>query len=221
MTASDGMDCPHCRKGFFSRWEDRYLLQDEEKEWSVIYQQCPTCGKAIIRLVSYNTVYVDGNRTQNNLELLAAYPISTTRAPVPQEVPKEYSKDYIDACRTLPVSANASAACSRRCLQNLIRHHFGIDDKQNLYDEIEALIETNDIPSYIKKDLHTFREGGAVGAHPMKDPVTTQILDVEPEEAEHLLDVLEALFDFCFVAPDKAEQKRQALSEKYKKKNRK
>jgi len=55
----------------------------------------------------------------------------------------------------------------------------------------------------------------------MKDPVTTQILDVEPEEAEHLLDVLEALFDFCFVAPDKAEQKRQALSEKYKKKNRK
>jgi hypothetical protein len=91
--------------------------------------------------------------------------------------------------------------------------------KDNLYDEIEELLNQQVIPSYIKEDLHSLRTGGAVAAHPFKDKSTSQILDVEPEEAEHLLDVLEALFDFCFVEPKKSEARRKAIEEKYHKKS--
>jgi hypothetical protein len=66
-------------------------------------------------------------------------------------------------------------------------------------------------------DLHSVREGGAVGVHAFQDSVTAQIVDIEPEEAEHLLSVIEALFTVCFVEPGKAKEKRRSIREKYKK----
>lgn len=41
-------------------------------------------------------------------------------------------------------------------------------------------------------------------------------MEVEPGEAEWLLDVLEGLFDFYFVQPANAQRKRDALNEKLK-----
>ena len=39
-------------------------------------------------------------------------------------------------------------------------------------------------------------------------------MDVEPGEAEWNLDVLEVLFDFYFVAPDRTKARRNALDKK-------
>ena len=54
-------------------------------------------------------------------------PKGISRAPLPPEVPSEFTKDYQEACLVLTDSPKASAALSRRCLQNLLReegwHH--------------------------------------------------------------------------------------------------
>jgi len=49
------------------------------------------------------------------------YPIGANRGPVPSEVPPEIPPDYVEACNVLPISPKASAALSRRCLQNMLR----------------------------------------------------------------------------------------------------
>jgi hypothetical protein len=58
------------------------------------------------------------------------------------------------------------------------------------------------------------RNVGNFAAHPLKETQTGAILDVEPGEAEWLLDVLEGLFDFAFVQPAKAREARERLNEK-------
>ena len=45
---------------------------------------------------------------------------------------------------------------------------------------------------------------------------TGEVIDVEPGEAEWLLDTLEGLFDFYFVQPAILERKRAALNKKLK-----
>ena len=48
----------------------------------------------------------------------------------------------------------------------------------------------------------------------MKSTHTGEIMDVEPGEAEWLLDTLEGLFDFYFVQPATLKTKREALNAK-------
>jgi hypothetical protein len=48
----------------------------------------------------------------------------------------------------------------------------------------------------------------------MNHEVTGEVVDVESQEAEHTLNILESLFDFCFVAPEVTRRKRQAIKNK-------
>ena len=57
---------------------------------------------------------------------------------------------------------------------------------------------------------------GNYAAHPMKVQSTGTIIDVEPEEANWTLDVLEELFDYYYVMPKRAEEKRKKLDKKLK-----
>jgi hypothetical protein len=50
----------------------------------------------------------------------------------------------------------------------------------------------------------------------LKQQSTGLVVDVEPEEANWNLDVLEELFDFYYVQPKRAEEKRKKLDEKLK-----
>jgi hypothetical protein len=45
-------------------------------------------------------------------------------------------------------------------------------------------------PYYLAEDLHRVREVGNVAAYPIKDEATEAILEVEPGEAEWLLDLV-------------------------------
>ena len=51
-------------------------------------------------------------------------------------------------------------------------------------------------------------------AHPIKSAHTGEVIEVEPGEAEWLLETLEGFFDFYFVQPAKLEKKRDALNKK-------
>ncbi len=58
------------------------------------------------------------------------------------------------------------------------------------------------------------RNIGNFAAHPTKSDSSGEIVDVEPGEADWLLETLEGLFDFYFVQPKLLEAKRAALNQK-------
>lgn len=125
------------------------------------------------------------------------------------------TEDYSEACTVLSDSPKASAALSRRCLQHLIREKIGIK-KRTLNDEIQAVLESGQLPSHIADDLDSVRAVGNFATHPIKSESTGEIVAVELGEAEWNLAVLESLFDFYYVAPAKTAAKRQAMNAKLK-----
>jgi hypothetical protein len=118
----------------------------------------------------------------------------------------------MEAGAVMTISEKASAALSRRCLQNLLTDR-GYR-KSDLSKQIDAALK--DLPSGIAFNLDAIRNIGNFAAHPIKSKTTSMIVDVEPEEAEWNLDVLETLFDYFYVQPRISEEKRKKLNEKLK-----
>jgi Domain of unknown function (DUF4145) len=115
-------------------------------------------------------------------------------------VPADLAADYREASLVLPLSPKASAALSRRCLQNCIRETKGIT-KQTLAAEIDEVLAGNLVPSELGQQLDAVREIGNVAAHPAKSTATGDIVDVEEGEAEWNLDVFDGLFEEWFFQP--------------------
>lgn len=134
--------------------------------------------------------------------------------PQPQFIPQPIVDNYKQACRIRDQSANASAAMARRCLQGMIRDFCNVS-KGTLAKEIETLksqVNEGKGPPGVSPDtlvaIDHIREIGNIGAHMEKD--INLILDVEPDEAQALIDLIELLFEEWYVA-------RQAREEKLKK----
>jgi hypothetical protein len=135
------------------------------------------------------------------------------RPPCPPEVPKEFAEDYNDACNVLPISPKASAALSRRCLQHILRKKAGVKHGK-LKKEITDAIEKENFASYITKVIDAPRKLGNLSAHPDYDD-EGMIIDVEPSEAEWVLDIIEMLLDHYFVKPAEANRRVEELNKKY------
>jgi hypothetical protein len=204
------MTCPHCQIGIHEGFGDAqvciYAAKGAEPMWSVIaqHQQCPECNKIIIRL----QFHVPGQRATEML----VFPRRGAR-PVPSEVPEPYRGDFTEASEALAYSEKASAALSRRCLQAVLRDKAQVKHS-TLYNEIDEAIGSGKLPPDIAEALHALREFGNFAAHPMKDAATGSIVDVEAGEAEWMLDVLERLFDFCFVGPALTAKRKAELNAK-------
>jgi hypothetical protein len=110
-------------------------------------------------------------------------------------------------------SPKASAALSRRCLQHLLREELGATQR-DLADQIQWILDERRLPSFLAGDLDAVRQIGNFAAHVMKSKSSGEVATVEPGEAEWNLNVLEGLFDFCFVQPTEAKAKRDALNAK-------
>jgi Domain of unknown function (DUF4145) len=98
-------------------------------------------------------------------------------------------------------------------LQTLIREEEKIKER-DLNTEIDKLIALNKLPSHLADALHAVRAVGNFGAHPLKNTSTSEIIEVEPGEAEWMLDLLENVFDFYFIQPDAAKKRKAALNAK-------
>ena len=204
------MKCPHCLENFFENWYVNEIDSDKEGTWSIKYCKCPSCKKLIIKL----EILKFGGRDISRQEYLVI-PKTISRAPLPPEVPPEFANDYNEACLVLADSPKASAALSRRCLQNLLREK-AKTTKKDLFDQIQEVIDSKKLPSYLSEDLDAVRNIGNFGAHPIKSKKTGEIIEVEPGEAEWNLNILEQLFDFYFVQPEISRKKRESLNEKLK-----
>jgi Domain of unknown function (DUF4145) len=199
------MKCPHCLEGFHYIPTTSNVVQDSQGMIQCEQAICPACNKAVVFLKG-----VTGGRAAWHK---LVYPKGVSRAPVPPEIPEKFSKSYKEACLVLDDSENASAALSRRCLQQLLREKGGVKP-QDLSKEIDEAMPK--LPGHLSGAIDAVRNIGNFAAHPLKSTNTGEVLDVEPGEAEWLLEVLEQLFDFYFVQPAKLQARRTALNQKLK-----
>lgn len=210
------MKCPHCITDFHDREHCVYVGRDPDGEWGVGVCRCSACDRLVIRLFASEEYYDSGHLSTFAGRELTSYlvrPKVANRSPVPPEVPKKYADDYKEACLVVGDSAKASAALSLRCLQHILREEAGTK-KKDLFDQIQEVLDSGKLPSHISDNLDAVRNIGNFAAHPMKSQATGEIVDVEPGEAEWNLDVLEALFDFYFVAPARSAARKAALNKK-------
>jgi hypothetical protein len=84
----------------------------------------------------------------------------------------------------------------------------------SLAQEIEEFIHKSGVPSHLADAVDAVRQIGNFAAHPLKNSNTGELVEVEPGEAEWLLDVLEAMFDFAFVQPERLKRRKERLNEK-------
>lgn len=177
------------------------------------YGACLNCNKFIVLLqnanVQYNATF--GNyRGEYVISEKFLYPKKNNFSNTP-DIPKEYIEDYDEAVKVLSASPKASAALSRRLLQNILREKFKIKNN-NLASEIQTFIEMQGIPSHLSDAVDAVRNVGNFAAHPIKNTNTGEIVPVETGEAEWLIEVIEALFDFVFIQPIKLERRRIELN---------
>jgi hypothetical protein len=124
--------------------------------------------------------------------------------PQPDYIPQALRDDYLEACRIRDLSPKASATLARRCLQGMIRDFAGIA-KGTLDAEIrelQARVDADNAPRGVTHEsveaIDHVRKIGNIGAHMEKD--IGMIIDIEPQEAQMLIELIETLFDEWYVA---------------------
>lgn len=127
------MKCPHCTVEIFPSWQTQPIQQDIDTKkakdnayWKMRSAICPACSKAII-LLGMGPGNIADEVWNDSARLV--HPKSSSRPPLSRDVPEIFAKDYREAVAVLADSPKASAALSRRCLQNLIREKAGIRRK--------------------------------------------------------------------------------------------
>lgn len=170
----------------------------------------PSCKNVTIRLL-YGTVTWDASWRLKSILLNAPIKPESSARPLPSVIPDPIARDYLEACRIATLSPKASATLARRCLQGMIRDFCGIA-KPTLHQEINELKKQFDVgnaPRGVSEEsfdaIEAIRKLGNIGAHMEKD--INVIVDVEPDEAELLLNLVENLFEEWYIARQKRQER--------------
>jgi len=213
------MICPHCAIGVSPKFTEQNIEYDKSDLWSINSMTCPECKRLILilfgrgkrKITTKNKGLVEMDGIFENRYIL---PKSINRDPIPKEVDNKYKNDFEEACLVLSDSPKASAALSRRSLQAILVDKGKASLEKNLYQQIQEVIDSKDLPSRLARNLHAVREIGNFAAHERKSTHSGEIIDVEPEEAEWNLEVIEGLFDHYFVLPAKDQERLDKLNKK-------
>lgn len=219
------MICPHCATSVRFEWDYAGPLKivDDKKGYFLIYDTCPNCSDSVVYYSLCSMISVQGysprmaTDKEGNFAIeseVLIYPIRAKFSEI-DNIPSNYIEDYEEALKVVSISPKASAALSRRLLQMILREEYKIK-KRTLSEEIQTFINLDGVPSHLTDAVDAIRNIGNLAAHPEKDSDTGKIVGVEAGEAEWLIEVIEALFDFCFIQPQKLEQRRSELNEKLK-----
>jgi Domain of unknown function (DUF4145) len=209
------MKCPHCKTSIHAGYQTTELgyigkHKDQSTYWQVLTMECPECHEAIIHVVRRHPS-ASGRITGG----FSAYPNRIPPREAPEGVPDHIKEDFDEAAIVLQDSAKASSALSRRCLHQLLIDNGVSKNDQNLAAAIDDAMKFG-FPSHISENLDHVREAGNFAVHTRKSLHSGEIQSVEPGEAEWNLDVLEMLFDYFYIAPAKAQAKRDAMNAKLK-----
>lgn len=122
-------------------------------------------------------------------------PASAARV-FPEYIPQSLREDYTEACAISELSPKAAATLCRRCLQGMIRDFWSVNTKSNrLWDEMKAIKDRIDAETW--GAIVALKELGNIGAHMEQD--VNVIVEVEPDEARLLINLIESLFDDWYV----------------------
>lgn len=223
--------CPHCqaaqtvsRNKVSQNLQEIYVGDTAEGDCGIHFQAIgcsnPECKKITVKVTLGTSAKKDarGNVTAINKDIFTKqiYP-STTGKLQPDYIPRQIVQDYNEACNIRDLSPKASATLIRRCLKGIIRDFCKIK-KNRLIDEIDALrvsVDNGTAEQGITLDsvdaIDHVRNIGNIGAHMEKD--INIIVDVDPKEAQVLIELVEMLFDEWYVARHKREQRLTRLKE--------
>lgn len=162
-----------------------------------------TCPNAKCREYSIQSSLFKANMSQTGaFHSWSAKPLMTwqlrpqsSARPFPAYIPAAILEDYAEACAIRDLSPKASATLSRRCLQGMIRDFWGVKEK-TLFEEINAI--NGKVDPAIWQAIDAVRKIGNIGAHMEKD--INLVIDVEPEEAQMLIQLIEVLLEEWYMA---------------------
>jgi hypothetical protein len=197
--------CPFCERETMitsrNYREDHFEKNDRGSEGQRCFKTliilCPNhkCRKFTLTLTMYDAEFSDGRWNIGKLlQTWNLIPMSTAKV-FPDYVPTPVRDDYAEACLIKDLSPKASATLSRRCLQGMIRHFWGVS-KSKLIDEIYAIKDKTD--TLVWEAIDGVRKIGNIGAHMEKD--INVVLDVDPNEAQLLIGLIELLVKDWYIA---------------------
>lgn len=239
------MDCPFCRHAIAATWQQfvvntnhlgvginqlqgllhtTVLRGKASNSVSVAthWLQCQNCQEIVIQIT----------RTESGQSPLTERWIALPKRPnlptVNQLVTGPFRTDYLEAWTILEDSPRMSAVLSRRLLADLLEKYAGLD-QFSLAKRIDEFVKDIRHPLWIRQNLHYLREVGDFGAHTQQDqtlavsqvPPDPVIISVDKPEAEWTLKIIEDLFEYFIVAPQKDKEMREAIDKKLADANRK
>jgi hypothetical protein len=174
----------------------------------IIHCPNPECGKNQIKAALYRTKIMNGIEIVIDGEPLKDWNLqpSSSAIPQPEYIHEAIRQDYEEACSIIDLSPKASATLARRCLQGMIRDYWGIT-KSRLVDEINALNGLVDKDTWSAIDA--IRKIGNIGAHMEKD--VSIIIDIDPPEAQLLIQLIEDLFQTWYVTRHEREERSKQI----------
>ncbi len=234
------MDCPFCRHAIAATWQQLVINTDHlgrpispfqgQLNTAVLRGQVRNTVTVIIHWLQCQNcqeIVVQISRTESKqsppIETWIALPKRPNLPPVHQLVIDPFRKDYLEAWTILEDSPRMSAVLSRRLLADLLEKYASL--KQfSLAQRIDGFIADTRHPLWIRQNLHYLREVGDFGAHTQQDKTTTAIatqppadpviINVDKPEAEWTLNIIEDLFEYFVVAPQKDKEMREAIDKK-------
>jgi len=190
--------CPHCdrdvtitKERLSSIWHTNYITNAVGRHTLVTtFMVCPNphCRKYTLTCTLFEShMQQVSEKLDKEIHRWNLIPSSKAK-PFPDYIPQQILTDYNEACLIRDLSPKASATLARRCLQGIIRDFWNVKPGR-LYDEIEAIKDMIDPLTWGAIDA--VRKVGNIGAHMEKD--INIIVDVEPNEAELLINLIEML----------------------------
>lgn len=222
--------CPYCNHAqviadarYDADWQ-RVFVQGWKQGDVGYYKEFIVCANANCRELSFELRVVRrGHDSGNKFEIIGTpvakwrlLPLSYAK-PQPDYIPEALRLDYQEACAIRDLSPKASATLTRRCIQGIIRDFCGIVKKRLVdeIDELKKLVDSSQAPAGVLSDTVTaidnVRKIGNIGAHMEAD--INVIIDVDPNEAQILIELVEALFVEWYVARYKRTQRLEKIGQ--------
>jgi hypothetical protein len=215
--------CPYCGHAQVIT-EPRYDLQSWRLDidgWEVgkaaYWAEAIVCANVECRKLSLSFAvgkhggYVDQKAVLSEVVGYWGLLPGSSAKPQPDYIPEPLRCDYEEACAIRDLSPKASATITRRCIQGIIRD-FCCITKRRLIDEIKELrrlVDAGQAPAGVQADtvdaIDHLRQIGNIGAH-MEAEINV-IVDVDPDEAQMLIELTELLFDEWYVAREQRTQR--------------
>lgn len=200
-------ECPHC--GQHNTVTENISVSDHDVmienvlgeirlKTTIIICANPECNEPTIYANLHNLAFmkINGNKHPSERDEIQKWqlrPLVVVKQ-FPEYVPVPIFNDYKEAVLIKDLSPKASATLSRRCIQGILRDFWKVKPGR-LTDEIKSVEDKIDPTTLAAIDA--IRTVGNIGAHMEKD--INIIIDVDPNEAELLIQLIEVLVDDWYV----------------------